>query len=80
MVNAAAIVTPAQMRAARAWLGWSQDELSARAGISKRSIARYELGRSVPYTDTLVALQRTFESAGIRFEFVGMIGKGISGP
>lgn len=80
MVNTAAMVTPAQMRAARAWLGWSQDELSARAGISKRSIARYELGRSVPYADTVAALQRTFESAGIRFEFVGMIGKGISGP
>jgi ribosome-binding protein aMBF1 (putative translation factor) len=78
MVNAVTIVTPAQIRAARAWLGWSQDDLSARARISKRSIARYELGKSVPYPETLATLQRTFESAGIHFEFVGMVGKGIS--
>uniref|UniRef100_Q07NV3 Transcriptional regulator, XRE family n=1 Tax=Rhodopseudomonas palustris (strain BisA53) TaxID=316055 RepID=Q07NV3_RHOP5 len=79
MVNVAApIITPAQLRAARAWLGWTQMELSARAGVSKRPIVRYELGRSVPHPETLAALQRALESAGIRFHFVGMMGKGIS--
>jgi len=77
MVNEPA-VTPAQVRAARAWLSWSQDDLSAKSGISQRSIARYEQGRSVPYDDTLMKLKAAFEAAGIRFHFVGMLGTGIS--
>jgi transcriptional regulator with XRE-family HTH domain len=78
MVNAGkSAITPAQLRAARAWLQWSQDELSMRSGISKRSIARYEQGKTVPYLETLVVLQQTFEAAGMRFDFVGMKGTGI---
>jgi len=77
MVNGP-VITSAQLRAARAWLNWSQDDLSARSGISQRSIARYERGHSVPYADTLVSLRTAFEAAGIRFQFVGQFGKGIS--
>jgi transcriptional regulator with XRE-family HTH domain len=78
MVNAGSpVITPAQLRAARAWLQWSQDELSAKSGISKRSIARYELGKTVAHSETLTVLQHALEAAGIRFEFVGMTGKGI---
>jgi transcriptional regulator with XRE-family HTH domain len=71
-------VTPEQVRAARAWLNWSQDDLAARSGVSQRSIARYEQGRSVPYEDTLAKLKYAFEAAGIRFHFVGMSAAGIS--
>ncbi|MCK7473392.1 MAG: helix-turn-helix domain-containing protein [Rhodopseudomonas palustris] len=74
MVNATPFVTPAQVRAARAWLRWSQDDLSVRTGISKRSIARYEQEQSVPYQETVENLRRTFEAAGIEFQFVGMVG------
>ena len=78
MVNAGSpMITPAQLRAARAWLQWSQDELSAKSGISKRSIARYELGKTVAHSETLTVLRHALEAAGIRFEFVGMTGKGI---
>ena len=71
------VVTPAQVRAARAWLSWSREDLSAKSGVSQRSIARYEQGRSVPYDDTLAKLKATFEAAGINFHFVGMSGTGI---
>jgi transcriptional regulator with XRE-family HTH domain len=71
-------VTPQQVRAARAWLGWSQSYLSMEAGVSHRSIARYELGRSVPYDETLLRLTAAFERAGIRFLFTGTSGTGIS--
>jgi transcriptional regulator with XRE-family HTH domain len=77
MVNVA-LVTREQMRAARAWLNWSQDELSAKSGVSRRSIAMYEAGRTLPYDDTLEKLRHTFEAAGVRFHFVGMVGQGIS--
>ncbi|WP_048757802.1 helix-turn-helix domain-containing protein [Afipia felis] len=76
MVNEADI-TPAQLRAARAWCGWSQDELALKSGVSKHSIARYEQGRSIAYDDTLAKLKSALEVAGIRFHFDGAR-KGIS--
>jgi transcriptional regulator with XRE-family HTH domain len=76
MVNGPA-VSPAQVRAARAWLSWTQDELSARSGISQRTIAKYELGRSVPHAATLSRIRHAFESAGISFQFDGVIATGI---
>ncbi|WP_309943217.1 helix-turn-helix domain-containing protein [Tardiphaga robiniae] len=76
MVNGPDIV-PAQLRAARAWLGWSQDELALKSGISKHSIARYEQGRSIAYDDTLAKLKGALEAAGINFHFDGAT-KGIS--
>jgi transcriptional regulator with XRE-family HTH domain len=76
MVNGP-VVSPAQVRAARAWLNWTQDELSARSGISQRTIAKYELGRSVPHADTLSRIRHAFESAGIGFQFDGVIATGI---
>jgi transcriptional regulator with XRE-family HTH domain len=70
-------IAPTQLRAARAWLGWSQDELSLRSGVSKHSIARYEQGRSVAYDGTLAKLKSTLEAVGIHFHFDGAT-KGIS--
>lgn len=77
MVNGA-LITREQVRAARGWLYWSQDDLSAKSGVSRRSIAMYESGRRLAFDDTLERLRRTFEAAGIRFHFVGMVGQGIS--
>jgi predicted transcriptional regulator len=71
-------ITPAQLRAARAWLGLSQDELAIKSGVSKHSIARYEQGRSIAYDGTLIKLKSALEAAGIRFHFDGAT-KGISG-
>lgn len=76
MVNGS-LICPAQVRAARAWLNWTQEELAARSGVAQKSIARYELERSVPYASTLVRLQETFEAVGAQFEFDGMTPKGI---
>jgi hypothetical protein len=71
------VITPNQLRAARAWLGWTRGKLTLKSGISERAIARYELGRSVPYDETLAALRSTLEDAGILFHFVGSVGTGI---
>ena len=76
MVNITEI-TPNQLRAARAWLGWTRGKLTLKSGVSERAIAQYELGRSVPHEGTLVRLRNTFEAEGIRFQFVGAIGAGI---
>jgi transcriptional regulator with XRE-family HTH domain len=71
------VLTPAQVRAARGWLNWSQEDLSAKSGVSQKSIARYEREHCVAYANTLAKLRGAFESAGVRFEFDGMAARGI---
>ena len=41
-------ITPQQFRAARAFLGWSQRELAAKARVGRATIANFELGISTP--------------------------------
>jgi transcriptional regulator with XRE-family HTH domain len=60
-------VTPAQCRAARALLNWSQADLVTHSGVSAKSIADYERGATKPYGRTLTALIATLEAAGIEF-------------
>ncbi|MGM4963075.1 helix-turn-helix domain-containing protein [Tardiphaga sp. 1201_B9_N1_1] len=71
-------ITSAQLRAARAWLNWSQEELAAKAGISKRAVVRYEGGASVPHAETSMSLRAALEAAGLRFSFKGMTGTGLN--
>jgi ribosome-binding protein aMBF1 (putative translation factor) len=78
MVDEEPILSPAQVRSARAWLSWSQDQLSAKSGVSQKSIARYERGRSVPHASTLKKLQAAFEMEGMEFLRRGMVGTGIN--
>ena len=68
-------LSPAQCRAARALLDWSQDDLAAAASVAKKTIADQERGSRRPYDRTLDALQAAFESAGA--EFIPEDGKGV---
>jgi predicted transcriptional regulator len=65
----AGAVTPEQCRAARAWLGWSQFELSRQANVALRSIAAFERGEQIPRANNLLAIRRAIESRGIRLLF-----------
>jgi DNA-binding XRE family transcriptional regulator len=58
-------MTPAQCRAARALLGWSQDELARNAGISRSSVAQFEL--ELRQGQNRDQLQIALEDAGIEF-------------
>ena len=60
-------ISPGQAKAARALLGWSQDQLVAASGVPKRTIARLELGDGVPHPRTLAAIRTALEAAGIEF-------------
>jgi DNA-binding XRE family transcriptional regulator len=59
------LVYAAQVRAARALLGWSQGELAERAGISKQSVNRIESGNMDARLSTVSALGEAFRSAGV---------------
>jgi transcriptional regulator with XRE-family HTH domain len=68
-------VNPAQCRAARALLDWSQADLMDRCGASQKTITDYERGLTRPYARTVTAIVEAFEVAGI--EFINGDGPGV---
>lgn len=61
------LLSAAQCRAARALLGWSQDDLVSRSAITKKTIADFERDATNPYPRTLAAIRHAFEAAGVEF-------------
>lgn len=66
--------TPAQCRAARALLDWSQGELADASGVATKTIADFERGQRTPYDRTLADIQKALEAAGIEFTNGGQPG------
>lgn len=60
------IIAAGQVRAARALLDWSRDELAEEAGLSRNTIRSIESG-NISRRDTMDAVRMAFENAGIRF-------------
>jgi transcriptional regulator with XRE-family HTH domain len=60
-------LTGAQVREARALLGWSQDELAGRVGVSATTIAYFENDRRRPLVGRVSAMRQTLETAGVEF-------------
>ncbi len=58
-------ITPDQSRAGRALLGWSQDDLEAKSGVAKKTIADFERGAQIPYERTQRELELAFEIGGV---------------
>lgn len=63
------MITSAQIRAARALLRWSSDDLADAAGIGAATIRRLEVQDGVPsvHAKTLQSIQKALEAAGIEF-------------
>ncbi len=61
------MLTPAQSRAARALLDWSQEKLAATSHLGLSTIRDFEKGRRVPTHNNLVAIRRALEDAGVEF-------------
>jgi len=59
----------AQIRAARALLGWNQNDLAKAARVNIATVRRIESkeGPVMGYVSTLMRIQSAFEAAGIRF-------------
>lgn len=60
-------LSPGQLRAGRALIGWSQDQLADASKVAKATIANFEAGKRQPYPRTLDDLRAALESAGIEF-------------
>lgn len=76
---APAMITPAQIRAARALIGWKQTELSEASGVSEISIKNIERGATDARGSTLAAIQDAFSKAGVVFLDPGDTRDGGSG-
>jgi transcriptional regulator with XRE-family HTH domain len=63
-----------QCRAARALIGWSQDQLASASKVAKATIANFEAGKRDPYPRTLDDLRQALENAGIEFTNGGQQG------
>lgn len=65
------MITSDQIRAARAMLDWSRDQLSGKSGVGISALMRLESSQGVPSGNikTFEAVQKAFEQAGI--EFIG---------
>ena len=61
------MISPSQIRGARAMLGLKQAELAAKAGISKTGLVNIENGSSDPKASTLAAIRKALEAAGAEF-------------
>ena len=60
-------MTPAQCRAARALLDWTQDDLAVAAQVGVVTLRQFERGATEPRRAILTALRRALEEAGVRF-------------
>ena len=61
------MLTPAQCRAARGLLDWSQQALANQAGVGIVTVRQVEAGVTEPRRATLVVLRQAFERGGIEF-------------
>jgi DNA-binding transcriptional regulator YiaG len=61
------MISPAQCRAARGLLDWSQQELANRAGVGVVTVRQIEAGTHQPRRATLDVVRRCLESGGVEF-------------
>lgn len=63
----APMLTPSQLRAARALVGWSREDLAKKSGVGAPTVKDFELNGSDPRQGTVHKWQRALEAAGVRF-------------
>ena len=71
------MITPRQIRAARALLNWSQQELADKAIVSLIALARLERGAVDPRMSTLTAVEKALIRAGVEFISAADKGEGV---
>ena len=59
------MISPAQCRAARGLLNWTQNDLASAAGVGATTVRQFELEGAVPRNATLAVISLAFERAGV---------------
>jgi ribosome-binding protein aMBF1 (putative translation factor) len=63
------MLSPEQCRAARGWLGWSQQELARRANVGLSTVKDFERSERTPIPNNLAAIKSAIEAAGVELVF-----------
>jgi predicted transcriptional regulator len=71
------MITARQIRAARALLDWSQQQLADKAIVSLNAVARLEKGVVDSRVSTVLAIQKALAKAGIEFLTADQKGEGV---
>lgn len=71
------MITPRQIRAARALLGWSQQQLGDKAIVSLNAVTRLEKGSVDSRSSTIIAIQKALTKAGVEFIAADQKGEGV---
>jgi transcriptional regulator with XRE-family HTH domain len=71
------MITPRQIRAARALLDWSQQALADKAIVSLNALARLERAVVDPRISTVSAVEKALLKAGVEFLPEGDKGEGV---
>lgn len=66
-MQSVSIISSRQIKAARALLDWSQEELAQVAQLSIATIRKLELGYISPRCSTTILIRKAFENSGIEF-------------
>jgi DNA-binding XRE family transcriptional regulator len=61
------VVSPAQCRAARALLKWTQAKLAQHAAVARKTVADFELGNRSLHRRTRLDITVALEAAGVEF-------------
>ena len=61
------MLTPAQLRAARALVGWSREDLAEKSGVAAETVKRFEFRGIDPKLGTVQKWRRALELAGVEF-------------
>jgi len=73
------VISSNQIRAARALLGWSGNDLANKSGVGITTLRRYELQDGIPSANTnvLMSIKTTFEASGIEFTGDPLVNPGV---
>lgn len=61
------VMSPAQSRAARGLLGWSEADLAAKTGLDESAVRSFEAGYGDSPSGRIEALRSVFTAAGVVF-------------
>lgn len=70
-------LTPEQIKAARALVAWSQQELATRARVATSTVADFERGVRTPVANNAQAIREALEGEGLQFLAGGVINKAL---
>ena len=73
------MISSSQIRAARALLGWSGNDLANKSGVGITTLRRYELQDGIPSANTnvLMSIKTTFEASCIEFTGDPLVSPGV---